>query len=79
MPLPQAIAQQIVAADQKLTALQGQINSGLLVRENLILCAALELGLNKTKLARLELAQEPDGRLVFRVPAAKQATAPAKP
>lgn len=78
-PLPEAIAKQIAGTDRQINALQTDLQTLRLVRENQILNAALELGLNKTELGALEIAIDGSGQLVFRPLAKKQATVePAK-
>jgi hypothetical protein len=63
--LPDAIARQITQTDQQIADLQHELRVGRLVRENLVLKAALELSLDTKQLAWMELAREGD-YLVFR-------------
>jgi hypothetical protein len=73
--LPEEIAKQIQRADAELIGLRNQFQMGQMARENLILSAALEMGLTKQRLSELELAVE-DGGLVFRKPAPPPAQQP---
>jgi hypothetical protein len=64
--VPETIAANIAQSDARIMQLQQDLQTVRLVRENQILSAALELGLNKADMAELEIAVEPGGRRVFR-------------
>jgi conjugal transfer/entry exclusion protein len=63
--LPAAADQKIAQVDQKLADLQRDTQTYQLLRENLILNAALEMGLTKKDLDSMELVRV-EGRWLFR-------------
>ncbi len=73
-PVPDKLAAQMDQADKQLAELQRQTQTWQLVRENLILSAAIELGLSKKDLETMEVTRDASGRWIFRK-AAKPAPA----
>jgi hypothetical protein len=79
-PLSEEFAKVIRQTDAQIAQVQSDYNremqTGRLVRENLILKAALHLRLDPASLSSLELAIEPDGTMVFRPKTVESAPPP---
>jgi len=63
--LPEATADKIVQVDQRLAQLRQDIQTLELLRDNLVLMAAIEMSLSKKDLEGMELGKDGKGRPAF--------------